>query len=117
MEKTKKLTKIEMFEMIKTRLTSTEEIEFINHEIDLLKSKNANRKPTENQVENEMFKRVIVQFLTENAEEKFTISEIQAQVSEVETLPNQRMSHLVNQLVKEGVAKKVYEKRKPYFFV
>ena len=33
MEKTKKLTKIEMFEMIKTRLTWAEEIEFINHEI------------------------------------------------------------------------------------
>lgn len=111
------MTKIQMFEMIKSHLTSTEEINFINHEIELLKSKNANRKPTVNQVENNTFKCTIAQFLTENAEEKFTISEIQAQVSEVETLSNQRMSALMNQLVNEGVVKKVYEKRKAYFFV
>jgi hypothetical protein len=111
------MTKIQMFEMIKSHLTSTEEIEFINHEIELLKSKNANRKPTTNQIENNTFKSAIAYFLTEKAEEKFTISEIQAQVSGVETLSNQRMSALMNQLVNEGVVKKVYEKRKAYFFV
>ena len=111
------MTKIQMFEMIKSHLTSTEEINFINHEIELLKSKNANRKPTVNQRENEMFKEAITSFLIKNAEEKFTISEIQAQVSDVETLSNQRMSALMNQLVNEGVVKKVYEKRKAYFFV
>ena len=113
---TKKLTKVEMYERVLTRLTNQDEIEFINHQIDLLKSKNANRKPTTAQKENDGFKEAIVDFLTSKAEEKFSISEIQSQVPEVEKLSNQRMSALMKQLVDSGVVQKVYEKRKAYFF-
>ena len=116
MEKTKKLTKIEMYEINKARLTDVNEIEFIEHEIDLLKSKNANRKPTENQVENEKYLACIMEFFfgTEQ-DEKFTISEIQEFIPEIKDLPNQRMSYLMNKLVKENKLMKTYEKRKACF--
>lgn len=116
-ETTRKLTKIEMYEKVLTRLTNPDEIEFINHQIELLKSKSANRKPTTNQITNNMFKCDIASFLTANTEEKFSISDIQSNVPSVEKLSNQRMSALMKQLVEEGVVKKVYEKRKAYFFV
>lgn len=117
MEKGKKLTKIEMFEIIKTHLTDTDEIEFINRQIDLLKSKNSNKKPTTAQKENETFKDVIVDFLAQNEGVKFNILEIQAKVPEVEKLSNQRMSAILKQLVDGGMVQKEYEKRKPCFFV
>lgn len=116
MEKTKKLTKIEMFEMIKARLTDVNEIEFIEHEIDLLKSKNANRKPTANQVENEKYLAYIMEFfLGTEQNEKFTISEIQEFIPEMKEFSNQRMSALMNKLVNENKLMKTYEKRKAYF--
>lgn len=114
---TKKITKMEMFARVLTRLNEPAEIDFIQHEMDLLQSKNANRKPTANQKENEMFKEAIEYFLSANAEEKFNISEIQSQVPEVEKLSNQRMSSLMKQLVDEGKVNKTYEKRKAYFYV
>ena len=113
---TKKLTKMEMFERVLSRLTNADEIDFIKHEMDLLQSKNSNKKPTANQQENEMFKELIEYFLVENAEEKFNISEIQAKVPEVEKLSNQRMSALMKQLVESGKVNKAYEKRKAYFY-
>ena len=114
---TKKPTKIEMYTLIKTRLTNPVEIEFINHQIDLLKSKNSNKKPTTAQKENEAFKDAIVEFLTQNEGVKFNILEIQAKVPEVEKLSNQRMSAILKQLVDGGMVQKEYEKRKPCFFV
>lgn len=118
MEKTtKKITKLEMFERVLARLTEPTEIEFIKHEMDLLKSKNANRKPTAKQEENEVFKEAIEYFLSANAEEKFSISEIQEKVQEVASLSNQRMSSLMKQLVDSGKVNKTYEKRKAYFYV
>lgn len=113
---TKKITKMEMFERVLSRLTDPTEIEFIQHQMDLLQSKNANRKPTTTQKENEVFKELIEYFLVENAEEKFNISEIQAKVPEVEKLSNQRMSSLMKQLVESGKVNKTYEKRKAYFY-
>ena len=117
MEKTKKLTKIEMFEMIKTRLVNSDEIAFIDREIELIRNKNANRKPTASQKENEKFKEIIAIFLHENENEKFTIAQLQENVSEVSTLSNQRMTHILNQMVDVKEIFKTYEKRKAYFSV
>lgn len=114
---TKKITKMEMFARVLTRLNEPAEIEFIQHEMDLLQSKNSNKKPTTAQKENEAFKDVIVDFLTQNEGVKFNILEIQAKVPEVEKLSNQRMSAILKQLVDGGMVQKEYEKRKPCFFV
>ena len=60
----KKLTKREMFAKILTHLTDEEEINFINHQIELLDNKaNGVKKPTKTQVENEELKIVIFDFL------------------------------------------------------
>ena len=43
----KKMTKIEMFTLIATHLTNKDEIDFINHEIELLENKKSSvRKPS-----------------------------------------------------------------------
>ena len=109
-----KITKKEMFAQIRNHLTDPQEIEFINHEIELLEKKStASKKPTTNQVENENFLEVIVNIL--NASEKaMSIAEIQAMDPELPT-SNQRMSALMKKLVDSGVVEKIYEKRKPYF--
>lgn len=111
------MTKIEMFELIKTRLTATEEIAFIEKEIELLqKKKNAPRKLTTQQTQNIALKNAITNFLRENYQ-KFTIAELQVEIEELNELSNQRISALLNQLVKTGEIKKDYEKRKAYFFI
>ena len=111
------MTKIEMYTLIKTRLVNSDEIAFINREIELIRNKNANRKPTVSQKENEKFKDAIVKFLHENVNEKFTITQLQENVSEVSTLSNQRMSAILNQMVDVKEIFKTYEKRKAYFSV
>ena len=109
------MTKIEMYTLIKTRLTNTDEIAFIDHEIELLKAKNANRKPSANAIENKSLKLVIISFLEKHENEKFTISELQENISEIAHLKNQRVSAILTQLVNENVIMKRYEKRRPYF--
>ena len=109
------MTKIEMYTLIKTRLVNSDEIAFIDREIELIRNKNANRKPTVSQKENEKFKDAIVTFLHENENEKFTITQLQENVSEVSTLSNQRMTHILNQMVDVKEIFKTYEKRKAFF--
>ena len=109
-----KITKKEMFAQIRNHLTDPQEIEFINHEIELLEKKStASKKPTANQVENENFLEVIVNILN-TSEKAMSISDIQAMDPELPT-SNQRMSALMKKLVDSGVVEKIYEKRKPYF--
>ena len=109
------MTKIEMFKQILAHLTDTDEINFINHEIELLANKNAKRKPSANAKENENFKLVIISFLEKHENEKFTISELQENILEISALTNQRVSAMLKQLVDENIIMKQYEKRRAYF--
>ena len=111
----KKITKIEMFAQIKSHLTNQEEIDFINHEIELLENKKSSvRKPTANQVANESFMNTIVEVLTENGK-PMTIGEIQESNDSLALLTNQRISALLTQLKNNGVVVRTEEKRKAYF--
>ena len=111
----KKITKIEMFAQIKSHLTNQEEIDFINHEIELLENKKAGvRKPTANQVANESFKNTIIEVLTENGK-PMSIGEIQGNSESLALLTNQRVSALLTQLVNSGIVVRTEEKRKAYF--
>lgn len=111
----KKLTKIEMFAQIKTRLTNSEEIAFIEHEIELLENKKSSvRKPTANQVANENFMNVIVEVL-EQTNKPMTISEIQEHNESLALLTNQRVSALLTKLISNGTVVRTTEKRKAYF--
>lgn len=112
----KKMTKKEMFTLIKTHLTDPNEIAFIEHEIELLENKASGvRKPTATQVENEKVKNLIVDYLASSGA-TLTIVEIQKALN-LEDVSNQKMSALLKQLVDNHTVVKTYEKRKAYFTI
>lgn len=115
MANTKKMTKREMFEQIKANYPlSTEEVAFIDHELELLAKKNsAEKKPTAVQVANEGIKQAIVDGM--EVGKSYTITDIMKSIDECAELSNQRVSALVRQLVTDGVVVRTEEKRKAYF--
>ena len=75
-----KVTKAEMFAMIKDVEGVKENqamVDFIDHELELLAKKSANKKPTKTQVENEGLKEVITAVLSES-ENPMTVTEMLA---------------------------------------
>lgn len=113
----KKMTKREMFEQIKANYSLTkEEVEFIDHELELLAKKNsAEKKPTAVQVANEGIKTAIVNGM--EVGKKYTITDLMKTIPECAELSNQRVSALVRQLVTDGSVERTEEKRKAYFFL
>lgn len=115
MANTKKMTKREMFEQIKANHNlSPAEIEFIDHELELLAKKNsAEKKPTAVQVANEGIKGDIVAGMEQG--KSYTITDLMKTIPACAELSNQRVSALVRQLVTDGVVVRTEEKRKAYF--
>ena len=113
-----KMTKKEMFATIRAIVADNEElVTFIDHEIDLLSRKSTSaKKPTKTQVENDGFKAEIVAFLTE-ADAPKCIKEIQAGIESIGGLTNQRVTHLLTDLVKAGTLMKQYVKKVPYYSI
>ena len=118
----KKLTKKEMFaQIIANHNLTAEEKEFVMHEIELLEKRNSkggDKKPTAKQTENEGLKTAILDWLTERADEKFTITDIWKGVpalAENPEMSNQRVSAIVRQLVLENLVAREEIKRKAYF--
>jgi hypothetical protein len=112
MEKTKKMTKREMFEQIKANYSlTTAEVEFIDHEIELLARKNSTeKKPTAKQTENEGIKQNILEIMEDNR--LYAVTELQKACG-IET--NQRASALLRQLIADGKVARIEDKRKAYF--
>jgi hypothetical protein len=112
------MTKREMFTEIRNIVADNEEmVAFIDHEIELLDRKsNSSRKPTKTQIENNGFKAEIVDYLTEIDTPK-TIKELQANISSISGLTNQRITHMLTDLVKAGTLVKEYVKKTPYYSV
>lgn len=120
----KKITKREHFN---TLLTLSEVkanpalVEFINHELELLDKKNSTeKKPTEKQAQNEVFKTDILSYLASVAPAHKSISEIwigTPSLSECAEMTGQRISALLTQLIKSEQVVRVEEKRKAYFKV
>jgi hypothetical protein len=115
MANTKKMTKREMFEMIKANHNlSADEIAFIDHELELLAKKNsAEKKPTAVQVANEGIKADILDGM--EIDKKYTITDLMKEIPACAELSNQRVSALVRQLVADGSVERTEEKRKAYF--
>ena len=110
----KKITKKEMFAQIMSHLTDESEINFIKHEIELLENKaSQTRKPTQNQIENTVFKSEIIEFLNKGG--KFSITDLQNAIDSLKELSNQRVSAILKQLVDSGEVVKTFEKRKAFF--
>ena len=118
---TKKITKKEMFTMVAKVVENSdvankaEMLEFIAHEVELLEKKNSKSAPTKTQKENEVLKTQLLEALAEFDKPK-TVSEFMKESShEVATLSNQKLSRLLNDLVKAEKVIKTVEKKKSYF--
>ena len=91
-------------------------VEFITHEIDLLDRKNTvDKKPTTTQVANEGIKADIKAFLDAHKGEKYTVSALMKSVPAIADASNQKVSSLVRQMVLDGQADRIEDKRKAYF--
>ena len=112
------MTKREMFTEIRNIVADTEEmVAFIDHEIELLERKsNSPKKPTKTQIENDGFKAEIVAYLTEVDTPK-TIKELQTEIPSISGLTNQRITHMLTDLVKAETLTKEYVKKTPYYSV
>ena len=112
------MTKKEMFSAIRNIVADNAEmVAFIDHEIELLNRKsNSPKKPTKTQIENEALKAEIVSYLTEVDVPK-NIKELQTEMDSLSGLTNQRITHLLTDLVKRETLKKEYVKKTPYFSV
>lgn len=110
-----KITKAQMLTMIKAVdgvATNPDMVAFIDHEIELLEKKSANKKPTKAQAENESVKAEILEVLTH---EGATVTDIQKKSEVLGELSNQRVSALLRQLVEVGKVVKTVDKKKSFF--
>ena len=118
MANTIKLTKAQKFAMLKSIPAVTENamlVEFIDHEVELLTKKNsADKKPTAQQVENQVIAQAIVSVLQADPARLFTITEIIKSVPACADLTNQRVSAIVRGMIGVSV-ERVEDKRKAYF--
>ena len=116
MATTKKMTKREMFEQIKSHLTDPAEVAFVEHELELLAKKNSGeKKPTAQQVANDGIKTAIAEGMTANR--LYTVTEIQKEIPECAELSNQRVSALLRQMKDDGIITRTEDKRKAYFSI
>lgn len=113
-----KMTKKEMFEMIKgVCANDTRIVEFCEHEIELLNRKSSKNTQTKTQIENENIKGAIVNALIEIAK-PVTITEMQELNTEMANYSNQKLSALLKQLVEnDKKVVKTVDKKKSYFTV
>ncbi len=110
----KKITKREMFAMIRERVADdTKMVAFLDHEIELLSKKSGSKKPTATQVANEGLKSAILTVL--NGSEGMTASEVLASSEDFAGLSNQKITALLRQLVLDGSVTKFTEGKKSLF--
>ena len=110
----KKMTKREMFEMIRRELKDPAQIEFIDHELELLAKKNSGeRKLTSTQKENVLLKSQILDSMESG--KMYTITDMIKEFSVLDGLSNQKVSRLVTQLKEDNLVERIEDKRKVYF--
>ena len=122
MEKVKKVTKKERFEMIKEIVLNAniedknEMIEFINREIELLNKKRTSGVKTAKQRENDELAEKLYEVLAEIGR-PVTVSELQKENDEFGALSNQKVSALMKMLKSAGRVVRVDDKKKAYFSI
>ena len=105
-----KITKKEMFTMIKAQVKDNAEmVAFIDHEIELLDKKASNKKATKTQEANIGIKSTILTVL--EGAKPMTVTEMQGASAELGELSNQKVSALVRQLVEAGKVVKTIDKK------
>lgn len=112
----KKMTIVEQYEAIIGKVEgvlSTAEIEFLKERAEMVAKKNATRKPTKAQEENEGYKGAIIEGMVEG--KAYTITDLIKSIPAISDLTNQRVSALVRQLKDEDKVTRKEEKGKAYF--
>jgi hypothetical protein len=110
------MTKREMYAQIREMvIDNAEMVAFIDHEVELLdKKKSGSRKPTKTQLENDGFKADILTALAE-VDAPVTIKELCAVCDSISGLTNQRITHLLTDLRKDGKVARTHVKKVAYF--
>lgn len=105
------MTKTEMFVAIRSNLTDAEQIAFIDHEIEMLAKRNANRssKPSKAQLEKDALRAQIVEFLGDNPNATC------AQVAEAIGVTLHSATGLLTTLRKGGIVRRDYEGKTPVY--
>lgn len=125
MEKSKKVTKKEYFEMIKGICGDREDIvNFCNHEIELLSRKNSKGGATKTQKENVIVAEMLKNELA-NVGKPVTITDLMNNSEVIQDyvlengnkLTNQKISAIFRQLVENKELVKVVDKKKSYFSI
>jgi DNA-binding transcriptional regulator GbsR (MarR family) len=109
----KKMTIVEQYEVIIAKakgVLSEDEVKFLEERAELHAKKNASRKPTKAQAENEEIKAKILEVMESG--KAYTVTEIQKAVG-LES--NQKASALVRQLKESDLVVRTVEKGKAYF--
>lgn len=110
---TNKMTKREMFLQILSHTTDEAEQQFIQHEIDLLNAKTANRKPTATQTLNESYKALIVEFL--EGGKSCTATEVLTSIPDLSSFQIPKVSALLRSLIEDGKVVRTVVKGKAMF--
>ena len=110
------MTKKEMYAEIRKLVADNEElVNFIDHEVELLNRKSGgSRKPTKTQLENDGFKADILATLAE-VDAPVTIKGLCEACSSIANLSNQRITHMLTDLRKDGKVARTYVKKVAYF--
>ena len=109
------MTKKEMYAHIAEELaTETEVVDFCNKMISQLEKKTHNSKPTPKQIENEKYKKMILEALA-TSDEAMSIEDIMAANEELAPLSNQKISALITLLKKDGLVVRTEDKKKAFF--
>ena len=122
MEKVRKITKREKFEMIKEIVLNAgleneaEMVEFLDNEINLLNKKRTSGTKTAKQKENDELVEKLYGVLAEIGR-PVTVSELQKENDEFGAMSNQKVSALMKKLKDAGRVNKVDDKKKAYFSI
>jgi len=118
-----KMTKKEYFAELRTLVFNycadhdrqNDLLEFIAHEVELLNKKSSGkRKPTAKQIQNEEFKQDILAALADT-DKPITIKALAKKCGFPDEMSNQRITHLLTALRKDGKVKREYIKRVAHF--
>lgn len=114
MKKTRKDLFTEILELDAVQ-ENQEYVNFLEKEIEKCNKKTVVKKPTATQIENDKFKNAILVFLSGEANNRFTVTELTQQVDALEGRTTQKVSALMRQLLLEGLVVRTTEKNKIYF--
>ena len=91
-------------------------VDFLEKEIAKCDRKTV-KKPTPTQVENEELKNAILEFLSDQGENCFTVTQLTQQVDALEGRTTQKVSALMRQLLLDGLVVRTTVKNKTYFSI